>query len=476
MVKFVESKKGSEKSVNKEGGVAYAMSPEKKLLNLTATCMFGEDKFYGSVEDEIKKTLAIVAKKDPKFPLQLAAYVRDELHLRTTPIALLVMSANDVKCKPYVRHYSPLIIQRADELCETLAAQLKMFGKPIPNSLKKGVADSFAKFSEYSFAKYNRDGDVKLRDAIILTHAKKPSELIKKILDDKLETPDTWEAFISTNGSTKENWGKILPAMPYMSRLRNVNNFLKVGLTTDKFLPHLENKEAVLKSKQLPFRFYSALKSIHTEDPFAEKEVAKTLEKAMEHSIENLPKMMGRTVIAVDLSMSMDKAVSEKSIVTHKQISSLFGAMSNRFSDNAVVYGFGDTIKRIPLTGRILEDAKTIERTKIGCSTNGHLVINDLIDNKIITDRIIFFTDEELWNNRFYWRSEIKLSLQDSFSKYKTINPNVKLYIVNVNGYGESCVSRHDKSAITINGFSENVLKFIEVEENDQVAYIKEKY
>jgi len=480
MVRFVSSAssmRGKDKTENRAGGESFSMPPEKRLLNMAATCMFGEDKYYGGVEKQMQEALNETAKKDGKFPLQLAAYIRDELHLRTTPIALLVMAANNVNCKPYVRAYSPKIIKRADELCETIAAQFKMFDRTIPNSLKKGVADSFDSFNEYQLAKYSRASNIRLKDVIMLTHPKSPSELIKKILDEKLEIPKTWEVEISTKGSTKENWENVLPSLGYMALLRNCNNLLKVGVPVEKFIHILGDKDKVLRSKQLPFRFYSAMKSIHTTDPFAEKEVKNALELALEHSIENLPKLKGRTVIAVDTSGSMNKKISEKSIVTHRQISSLFGAMANRYSDNAVTYAFGATIQRIEMSGKILPDTEKIDKTDVGYETNGHLVLNDLLRNKIKADRIIFFTDEELWNTRYYDGKQCECTLRKSFLKYVTeINPNIMMYIVNVNGYGDTCISRHERNAMTINGFSDNVLKFIEVEENDQIAYIRNNY
>jgi 60 kDa SS-A/Ro ribonucleoprotein len=474
MVRFVggaSTRRGIEKTENRAGGVAFVMTPEKKLLNMAATCMFGETKYYGSVEKDIQETIGEISKKDPKFPLQVAAYIRSELHLRTTPIAMLTMAANEVNCKPYVRLYTPKIIQRADELNETIAAQLKLFGKPIPNSLKKGINDAFKKFNEYHISKYNREGSVKFKDVIMLTHAKEPSELIGKIMSDSLETPKTWEVEISTKGASRENWENILPSMNYMAVIRNINNFCKHGIPTEKYLPTISNKELVLKSKQLPFRFYSAMQALDVSDPFVKKEIESHLEKALIHSIENLPRMKGRTVIAVDLSHSMKSKLSEKSVVTHKQISALFGAMSNTFCDNAILYGFAQKLADIKMTGNILQDTNTIINTFVGTQTNGHLVINDLIRNNIKTDRIIFYTDEELWNSE-----DCSCNFNSSVMKYMELFPECQLYIINVNGYGDTCISRHAKNAMTIHGFSESILKFIEAEESDQINYIKDNY
>ncbi len=51
---------------------------------------------------------------------------------------------------------------------------------------------------------------VKFKDVIMLTHPKEPSDIIKKILDDKLEIPKTWETTISqwrkNFSSEKEAW------------------------------------------------------------------------------------------------------------------------------------------------------------------------------------------------------------------------------------------------------------------------------
>lgn len=201
---------------NYEGGEAFVLSPKSRLVQLTSTCLFNEPKFYGKLgetEQKIVDTATEVAKNDPKFLLQLAQYLRNEQYLRSISNYLLVFSANQPSSKRFVREYSPNIIKRADELSETIAMQLDSFGKPIPNSLKKGIADSFINFDAYQFSKYNRKnlkGVVTFKDVIMLTHPKQPSELIDKILDDKLEAPKTWETIISKKGSTKESWEEVI--------------------------------------------------------------------------------------------------------------------------------------------------------------------------------------------------------------------------------------------------------------------------
>ena len=66
-----------------------------------------------------------------------------------------------------------------DELAEFVAVYAKVnkvtpknVKKKLSAQVKKGLAQAFAKFDEYQFAKYNRDGDVKLRDVMFLCHPK----------------------------------------------------------------------------------------------------------------------------------------------------------------------------------------------------------------------------------------------------------------------------------------------------------------
>lgn len=212
---------------NYEEAKAFILSPKMKLVQITSTCLFKEPKFYGKLgdtEEEILNLTEQIAKTDPKFILQLALYLRSEQNLRTIPIVLLAKASNIVECKPFVKEYTPKIIQRADEINEVIAAYINLFTPErtketkdehplkLPNSLKKGIVESFKKFDEYQYGKYNRKAQVTFKDSIMLTHPKQPSKIIKKILDEKLEIPYTWETIISEKGSTKESWEEVIDA------------------------------------------------------------------------------------------------------------------------------------------------------------------------------------------------------------------------------------------------------------------------
>lgn len=308
---------------NRAGGVAYTLSPIEQLVQLVSTSLFREPKYYGDVQKEMDTAIEKVAEENPQFILKLASYCRNELYLRTVSIYLLVKASTIVKCKPYVKAYTPKIIRRVDEINEALSCYIKLFckeedkkhkNKKIPNSLKKGIKSVFPNFNEYNFAKYNRQTDVTFKDAIMLTHPKEPSIIIKEILDDKLPIPETWETIISTKGSTKETWEYVVnnvwlkedKILNYMALMRNLNNLAKVNVddkTWNKVIASLQNYHAVINSKQLPFRYYAAYKNFRYEaNPFTEKLVKQALNNALQHSIKNCVNLDGRTVVVCDLS------------------------------------------------------------------------------------------------------------------------------------------------------------------------------
>lgn len=477
---------GSSKVLNKEGGESFILNATEELVQIVTTNLFQEPKFYGDVQKSMDSAVEAVAKSDPEFILKLAAYCRNELYLRTVSIYLLVKAANMNECKPFVRKYTPKIVTRADELSEAIACHITVFApepvktgqgtkhkdKKIPNSLKKGLADAFKSFDEYQFAKYNRDNAVKLKDVIMLTHAKDPSALIKKILDDKLAVPHTWETELSDKGNKAEVWHELIDregsgSLPYMAMIRNINNLEKAKVDAAHFTKvcdKIKDPAAVRKSKQFPFRFYSVYKNVEIADAFKSKELKKALEAALNVSVENLPSLKGKTFITTDTSGSMGSFLSGKGSICHLEIGALMSAMANKFSENGIASVFGTEFTTVDLSGNILTDAKKIAKTDVGWSTNGYKAFEYLNDNNIEVDRILLFTDEELYGG----------SINSELQKYKkNINPDVKVYLVNLNGYGDSCLDYKDKNVVTVSGWSDKILQFIATYEEGKESFIK---
>ena len=271
-------------TTNHEGAIAWRMTPEWELYTTVVTTMGVEDKFYESGEDRVRRIADLVRKVKPEFVAQLAVYTREQMHLRSVPLLLLVELAQCHHGDSLVSRAVCRTIQRADEITELLMCYQWRTGKTdlsgLSCQLRKGLAEAFNKFDEYQFAKYDRkDRKVTLRDALILVHPKpkddQQADIFRKIKSDTLETPVTWETELSAVGqhhfesqeekdnAKREVWKKLVRSrrLGYMATLRNLRNMMKLGMdkeTMQMVCDFIANPEAVRKSKQLPFRFLSA--------------------------------------------------------------------------------------------------------------------------------------------------------------------------------------------------------------------------
>lgn len=279
-------------TTNHEGATAWHMTPEWELYTTVVTTMGTEDKFYESGEDRVRRIADLVRKVEPVFVAQLAIYTRETMHLRSVPLLLLVELARCHHGDNLVSKVVSCTVQRADEIAELLMCYQWRMGKKdltgLSSQLRKGLAESFNHFDEYQFAKYNRtDRKVTLRDALLLVHPKpkdeRQAEIFRKILNDKLETPYTWETELSSLGkqrfssiqakddAKRETWQDLIASgrLGYMAMLRNLRNMTNLCIddnSRSKVCQVLSDADAVKQSRQLPFRFFSAYLQLVRDD------------------------------------------------------------------------------------------------------------------------------------------------------------------------------------------------------------------
>ena len=214
------------KTQNKSEHVAYSMADKDKLVTQVLTSFFGEEKYYGDTTNELIQTATAVLGGAPKFVANLARYARKEMHLRSVSHALTALIANNVNSKEFIKEVVADVVERPDDITEILACHLAMFGKPIPNGLKKALGAAVGKFSTYQISKYNGGNKaVKFKDVLKLTHAKPQTKeqegLFNAIINDTLPTAERWETELSANGNTKESWEKLITEdkLGYMAKI-----------------------------------------------------------------------------------------------------------------------------------------------------------------------------------------------------------------------------------------------------------------
>jgi len=476
---------------NLEGGLSFEWDPKYKLYMRAATSLIQEPTFYknfvngreeSNFDTELINDIKAVAKEEPEFILKLAHYARHSLYLRSVPMLLCGEASQIKECKPFLKKWIPHVINRADEPCELMAYIINAHDRTSAtsnNPLKKAISLSLDKFDEYQFSKYNRKGSVKLKDVLRIVHPKhKP--LYSKIIEDSLKPPLTWENILSNYKnydleSKKAAWEYLIDKnkLPYMASLRNLRNLLHEGISEDhlnKVLEKLTTKEAVLNSKQLPFRYLSAYKEIDNLDIRHSGKVLDALEDAIETSIENIPKLSGKTFMAADVSGSMEWAnISGLSGVTYKELALVLMSMANKFCNDPIISIFGSEFRTVHArkTLGILENAKQIGKFNVGHATYGYKAIEHLLKSKEKVDRILVFTDMEMY-------SDYETEFTDAFTKYKrTINPDVKLYVFNLASYGNVIIPKDEKNVCLVSGWSDKIFNFINTFEKEQTESIE---
>lgn len=460
-------------TVNHEGGLAFKVSPEMELYLRACTSLI-EDKFYTSSDRHLSETRALIHACDRKYVLQLANYVRNRMHLRSMALVLLAEAASlereKGESKADVRAYVPKIVRRADEPAELLAYWINVIGngtkRNLPNALKKGLSDALLRFDEYQFAKYNRrNGAVRLKDVVNLVHpvpdTPERSELYRKILDGELATPDTWEVNVSTKGSTAEVWNESARSMGIMALLRNLRNFEEKGaeeairIAIERFT----DADSVRSSKQLPFRWYQAYKNVTRSD------IRDALHAALDLSLENVEPWDGTTAILCDVSGSMHGQLSSKGDTRYIEVCAILGAMAAALSPRGYRVGvFDDRFEWLPdITRRdsVLTNMRRIMR-RSGGATYAWLSIRSMRQERFKVDRIVLLSDMQCYNDRNAWGYRGGELLATEWEEYRReVNPNARLYSIDLAGYGTAQFLEGDPNTVLLAGWSESMLDFV---------------
>ena len=286
---------------------------------------------------------------------------------------------------------------------------------------------------------------------------------------------------MSAKGNNKETWEQLIDSgrVGYMALLRNLRNILNANPgNIQKVFDQISDPVAVRKSKQLPFRFLSAYRNLPY-DNWNTREAHRALEKAAEISVENLPRIPGRTVIAIDVSGSMGRNLSSKSDIRCCDISMLLGLIADRICEQSIVFTFDDELGVLNTSGsagRLLEC--TTEKSMHGGGTDMYLPFEEMIKRGIIADRIIVLSDNECnyefgsgtrFFGSYYHHSSTVQALVDSYRK--TANPNFWVHAVDLQGYGTQQFIGSKTNVIA--GWSEKLFEFISLAEQGEDTLIK---
>jgi len=424
-----------------EGAVAQKVNSRLELRRTVLTCLLWEDTFYEKGSKIAERIADLAAKNKAEDVAALAREARDKMQLRHVPLFLVRELARRKGAGTLVAETLDRVIQRADELGEFVTLYWNPRKQPLSAGVKRGLAKAFTKFDAYQLAKYNRDGVVKLRDVLFLSHAKpinaEQAALWKRLVENTLEPPDTWEVALSAGKDKRETWERLLreEKLGGMAVLRNLRLMLASGVDPKVIAARLERGIA----RALPFRFVTAAR-------YAPK-LEDAIEKAMLKGIAGFGKLPGSTGLLVDVSGSMDSQLAQKGETKRMDAAAGLAILLREVAADFEAATFSEKCVTIPpRRGFALRDA--IVNSQAHCSTYLKRALEELRDKHgwETLDRVIVITDEQS---------------HDGIAPAWTS----KAYVVNVAPYQHGV--SYTNGWTHIDGWSERVVDYITATESE---------
>ncbi|MCC8250954.1 TROVE domain-containing protein [Saccharothrix luteola] len=434
-----------------EGAPGYAREPKSELFLLAVTNMVGEQTFYESAGERDDRYAALVratTAADPDWTARFLAWLRGEANMRT---AAIVGAAHFVKARlesgapGMSRQVVDSVLHRADEPGELLAYWTSRHGRALPKPVKRGVGDAVRRlYDERASAKWDSEArGFRFADVLNLTHptprADWQGDLFTHILDRRNNRADgvpeslgvlrsraelmawpverrralfhedrdtaaatlraagmTWESVAgwSQGPLTAEVWESLIPSMGYMALLRNLRNFDEAGVSdavAEEVAARLADAGQVARSRQLPMRFLSAYRAAPS------LRWAWALERAITHSLGNVPELPGRTLVLIDTSYSMNAPFAKDGTLMRWDAAAVFGIALGSRCEQADVVSFSNSTRQFRLSrGESL--LKAVERWK----SDGYFIGNGTATAHAVRssfkrhDRVVIITDEQV--------------------------------------------------------------------------------
>lgn len=394
-----------------QGGIAYVGADFEQLQRMVLTCLLWENTFYMNGRQITEIISDLIGRCDPAKVATLTKVARTSMNLRHVPLFMAIKMLGHPEHKRYVEDVLKTVVQRPDEIGETLALywskcrtqQIPAKKFPIAAQVKRGLRSCFEKFDAYQLSKWDRATDaIKLKYAMTLLHPKPKTEdmaiMWNKLMAGTLEPAYTIEMLLSTKDgrSQKEKYEEYLRSGRYaagalLGRIRHmIENDVNKNLIADAW-----NKTNF--GKMFPFRFITAAKHAPTMEPL--------IEQAMMKSLERIPGMLeGHTTLLVDVSGSMNWPLSQSparrystsNVQETVRIDAACGLallLREKCEDVTITTFSNDLVTVPPRRGFALRDA--IKNSQAHRDTFLAKAINSVKK----TDRLIVITDEQSRDN-----------------------------------------------------------------------------
>ena len=487
----------------------------------------------GQRDDRYTALVRQLAVEDPEWTVGLLGWLRGEGNMRTAALvgaAEFVKARLDATAAGSLvpdtraenaaqggwnRRAIDAVLQRADEPGEMLGYWTSRYGRKLPKPVKRGIADAVQRlYTERSLLKYDTDSKgYRFGDVLNLVHASPDpgkrwqGDLFKHALDrrhgrsepipDTLDTVSynafvrqrvadgalghlldsdnlriagmTWEDALSLAGGKADKamlWEAIIPSMGVMALARNLRNFDEAGVSDEvaaQVCARFTNPEEVAKSRMFPFRWWAAYKHAPS------LRWAHALEQALGHSLVNVPRLRGSTLILVDRSPSMFPgygfSTPNRSDITLAEQAAVFGSALALRAEKPTLVEFGGGSKKLDVVkgGSVLKHIEAfgrIDGTDIPAAVKAHWFAHD---------RIVIVTDEQtrpgwLPSNMWSYGGMRETAIDDLVPKATPV------YMWNMAGYKPGAMPSGKSGRHTFGGLTDQAFRMIPLLEQGRDA------
>ncbi|MFI8872514.1 TROVE domain-containing protein [Streptomyces sp. NPDC055243] len=497
-----------------EGGAGHLRDAKSELFLLAVSNFVGQDVFYekgGQRDDRYTQLIRSLAVEDPDWCVDFLRWLRGEANMRTASLvgAAEFTAERILQNAPgFGRQAIDAVLQRADEPGEMLGYWTSKYGRKLPKPVKRGIADAVQRlYNERSLLKYDTDSKgYRFGDVLNLVHAAPADgkawqgDLFKHALDRRhggedeipttlktlrrrdelaawpiedrrkmVERHDlaptleaagmTWEALAGWLQGPMDAaaWEAVIPSMGLMALARNLRNFDEAGVSDEvaaQICARFADAEQVAKSRMFPFRWWAAYKHAPS------LRWAHALEQALGHSLANVPRLKGSTLILVDRSPSMFPgyhfSTDNTSDITLAEQAAVFGSALALRAEKPTLVEFGGNSRKLDVVkgGSILKHIEAFganDGTDIPTAVKKHWFAHD---------RIVIVTDEQtrpgyLPSNMHRYGGMQETAIDDLVPK------NVPVYMWNMAGYKPGAMPSGRAGRHTFGGLTDQAFRLI---------------
>ena len=375
-------------AINHAGGSAYALPPKHALAQLAATGCFNNT-YYAHGDEQLASLVALAeAVDDNVFLAKLALYSREKAFLKDMPAALLLLLSR--RDRELFHRVFDRVVDNG-RLLRTLLQMIRagVFGrKSLSYSLQRAFQRWLNSASVGRLLAASIGNDPSLRDVLRLARPTPPDNTRRALfgwLTNKpvekwapatpADLPDEVRAQMAYRAAATEAaqvailetqrfrwdlladaargptvWKAIARQMGAQALRMNLNTLLRHDVFNDagmvKYVAErIADADDIRAARQTPYQFLAAYLNADAGFPPRVKEA---LNEAAEHACGNVPDLAGPVVIGLDVSGSMQSAVTghrgrgATSKVRCVDVAALFAAAVLRRNPDSVLVPFDD--------------------------------------------------------------------------------------------------------------------------------------